>query len=107
MDRRVWTTSIHYRNGVFLHTASSPQPDVQPWQPGWRSYAGHFGSVNGQPAQFVVRMSDKGEAAGEAVSELRWVAGNRIFTLTALEDVRGAAPAYGRDWLAGIAAAIR
>jgi len=52
-------------------------------------------------------MSDKGEAAGEAVSELRWVAGNRIFTLTALEDVRGATPAYGRDWLAGIAAAIR
>lgn len=60
-------------------------------------------SVAGQPAQLVVRRS----AAGDAVTEPRWVARNRIFTLTAFEDVRSAAPGYGRDWLTAIAAAIR
>lgn len=38
------TFSIHYRNGGFLHTASSADDGGAQWRLGWRSYAGHFGS---------------------------------------------------------------
>lgn len=35
----LWTSSSHYRNGIFLHTTTS-----NGWESTWRSYAGHLGS---------------------------------------------------------------
>jgi len=40
----LWTTSTHYRNGVFLHTAGAADEGGPAWHLGWRAYAGHFGS---------------------------------------------------------------
>jgi hypothetical protein len=57
-------------------------------------------SVRGQAAQFAIRRAPGG---GNAVSELRWAARRRIFTLSVQDDVLAAPPAYGKAWLMGIA----